>query len=123
MNISAGGHAQPALQSGSEIRDDVAEHVVSYDHIEHARIAHHLHRERVHVHVFGGDLGIFLTYFLEHALPQAAGVGHDVGLVAHEYSAAWRAVLLFVALTIFEGMADHVFHAFASVDILLHRDL
>jgi len=28
------------------------------DHIEGARIAHHLHAQRVHVHVLGLDLGM-----------------------------------------------------------------
>ena len=51
MNIAAGGHAQAALQSGGEVGDDVAEHVIGHDHVEGPRIAHHLHAERVHVHV------------------------------------------------------------------------
>ena len=50
-DIAAGGHAQPALQPRGQIGDDVAKHVVGDDHIELARISHHLHAERIDVHV------------------------------------------------------------------------
>ena len=82
MNISAGGHAQAALQSGGEVGDDVAEHIIGHDYIERARVAHHLHAESVHVHVLRRDLGMLSAYFFEDALPQAAGVGHGIRLVA-----------------------------------------
>src|SRR6267143_634555 len=123
MNIPAGGHAQPALQPGGQVGDDVAEHVVGHDYVELARVAHHLGAECVHVHVLGGDLGILFAYFLEYTLPQAPGVGHGVGLVAHEHTLARAAVPLLMALAILKSVADHALHAFAGVDVLLHRDL
>ena len=67
--IAARGHPQAALQSRSKIGDDVAEHVVGDDDIEPARIAHHLHAERVHVHVLRLDLRILGSHLLEHSLP------------------------------------------------------
>ena len=69
MNICAGRHTQTALQSGGEVGDNVAKHVIGHDHIERAWIAHHLHAQRVHVHVLGFDLGMLTANFLKHALP------------------------------------------------------
>ena len=43
MDVSTRCHSQATLQSGSEVGDDVAEHIVSDDNIELPRIAHHLH--------------------------------------------------------------------------------
>jgi hypothetical protein len=92
MNVAAGGHAQPALERGGQVGDDVAEHVVGDDHVERARLAHHLQAERVHVHVLRLDVGILLRHFFEDALPQAAGIGHHVRLVRHhDFLAAVRA--------------------------------
>src|ERR1700674_4621216 len=123
MNVSAGGHAQPALQAGGEIGDDVAEHVIRDHDVELPRIAHHLHAERVHVHVLGLDLGILAAHFLEHPLPKPSRMGHGVGLVTHEHALARAAIELRVAFGVFEGIADYAFHALASIDVLLHRDL
>ena len=78
MDVAAGGHAQAALQSGGEVGDDVAEHVVGDDHIEGTRVAHHLHAECVDVHVLCRDLGILSADVFEDALPQASGVGHGI---------------------------------------------
>src|ERR1700678_542124 len=123
MNVSAGGHAQAALEAGGEVGDDVAEHIVSHDDIEGPRIAHHLHTQRVYVHVLGGNLRMFATHFLEHALPQASGVGHGIRLVAHEHAPARRAIEFWVLLAVFEGVADDAFDAFARVDVFLDRYL
>ena len=92
--ITARGHPQPALQSRREIGDDVAKHVVGDDDIKPARIAHHLHTERVHVHVLRLDLWILRGDFLEHALPQTAGVRHGVRFVAHQHSPPRRTIKL-----------------------------
>ena len=40
---------EPALERRAEVRDDVAEEVVGDDHLELARVEHHVHRERVDV--------------------------------------------------------------------------
>src|ERR1700680_4935492 len=84
MDVSAGGHTQSALQAGGEVGNDVAEHVVGYDYVERPRIPDHLGAEGVHVEVLSGDLWILFAYLLEDALPQAAGVSHGIGLVAHQ---------------------------------------
>src|SRR5580704_5231521 len=68
MNIPAGRHAEAALQSGGEVGDDVAEHIIGHDHIEPARIADHLQAQRVyaHEHALAGrtvELGVALTIF------------------------------------------------------------
>ena len=70
----------------------------------------------------GRDLRIFSGYFLEHALPQAAGMGHGVGFVAHEHALARAAILLLVAFAIFEGIADHALHPFPRIDVFLYRN-
>src|SRR2546423_15333168 len=69
MNITAGGHSQAALKSGGEIGDDVTKHIVSDNDIELFRIAHHVHAQRVNVHVGSLDLRIFRSDQLENALP------------------------------------------------------
>ena len=78
--------------------------------------------KRVHVHVLGRDLRIFAADFFEYPLPQAAGISHDVGFVRHQHAFARAAILFFVALAVVKGVTDNAFHAFASVDVLLHRD-
>src|SRR5580700_4365216 len=114
MNVATGGHAQPALQAGGEIGDNVAEHIVGDDDIELAGVAHYLHAERVHVHVFRLELRIFGAHVFKHTLPQASSMGHGVRLVAHEYSLAWAAVEFWMAFGVFKCVADYSFHAFAS---------
>src|SRR6476469_7622845 len=71
MDVAAGGHAQPALQGRGQVGDDVAKHIVGYDHIKLFGIAGHVHAERVHVHVLRLNLRIFGGDDLENALPQA----------------------------------------------------
>jgi len=122
MQVGARGHPEAALQSGGEIGDDIAEHIICDDDVEAARIAHHLHAERVDVHVLRFDLRKRRRDFLEHALPQAAGVGHGVGLVAHQDAAARRAVHFFATGAVLERVADDAFDALARVDVFLDRN-
>src|SRR5260370_35060247 len=86
MQVAASSHPQPALQSCSEVSDDVAKHVIRDDDIKLAWIADHLHGERVHVYVLRLDLRILRGNFFEHALPQTTGVRHAVPFVAHQNS-------------------------------------
>src|SRR5580704_6781775 len=123
MNVATRGHAQSSLQASGEIGDDVPEHIIGHDDVELARVAHHLHAERVHVHVFGLDLRIFTAHFFEYSLPQAPGVSHGVRLVAHEHPFAMAAVELCRAFRILKCVADYAFHSFTGIDILLHCDL
>src|SRR5262249_16044727 len=103
-------------------RDDVAEHIVGYDHVEAARVAHHLHAQGIDVHVGGFDLGKLAGHFCEGALPESAGVGHSIGFVAHQDTIPRTAISLFVFLRIFKGKADHPLHSLARVHILLDGD-
>jgi folate-binding protein YgfZ len=123
MNIPAGRHAQPSLQSGREIGDDVPEHVVGDDHVELARVAHHLHAERVDVHVLRGNFWKLRAHFFENALPQPTGVGHGIGFVAHQNFTARGAVELRMICAVLKCIADDALHAFARIDILLRGDL
>src|ERR1019366_4619219 len=102
--------------------DYVAKHVVGDDDIELARIAHHLHAERVHVHVLRFDLRILCRHFFEYALPQAAGVRHGVRLVAHQHSLARRTIQLPVAGAVFKRVADDALDTLARVDVFLDRN-
>src|ERR1700674_92567 len=117
--IAARGHPQAALQSGSKIADDVAKHVVGDEDIKSARIAHHLHGERVHVHALRFDLRILRGDLLEHALPQASGMSHGVRFVAHQHSPPRRAIQLLIARAILKRVADDAFDALARVDVFL----
>jgi hypothetical protein len=83
MNIPAGSHAEASLQSRGKVGDDIAEHVVGDDDVELAWVADHLHAERVHIHVLGGDAGECGADLFEHPLPQTSGVSHGIRLVAH----------------------------------------
>ena len=58
----------------------------------------------------------------EAALPEASGVGHGVGFVAHEDAGARRAVGFGVAQAVFEGIADDAAHALGGVDVFLDGD-
>jgi len=123
VDVAARGHAEAALESRGEVCDDVAKHIVGDNDIELARVADHLHAEGVDVHVLRGDPGIFGADFFEHSLPETAGVGHRVGLVAHQDFVAWGAVKLGVRGAVVEGVADNALDAFARVDVLLCGDL
>ncbi len=69
------------------------------------------------------DLRILAAHFLEHPLPQSAGMGHRVRLVAHQNFAAWRAVKSLIPLAILEGVAEDALDPLARVDVFLRGDL
>src|SRR5579863_2455293 len=120
MNVTAGGHTQPALQSSRKIGDDISKHIIGNHDVELPGIADHLHAERVHIHVLSFDLGIFAAYVFEHPLPEAARVGHSIRLVAHEHTVAGRAVQFGVTFAVFESVADDALDSLACVYIFLH---
>src|ERR1700677_900584 len=122
VNISAGGQAQAALKPGGEVGDDIAEHVVGHDYVEWAWVAHHLHTERVYIHVLRFDLWMFAADFFEYSLPKTSGVSHGIRLIAHEHALAGRTIGLGVLLTVLEGIADDALHTLARVNVFLRRD-
>jgi hypothetical protein len=69
MNVAAGGHTEASLQAGGEVGDDVAEHIVGDDHIKLARVAHHLHAERIDIHVLRGNFWKLRAHLFENTLP------------------------------------------------------
>src|SRR4051812_49842567 len=86
MNVSTRSHAETPLQAGGKVGDNVAENIIGNDHVKLPRVSDHLRAESVHVHVFSFNLRIFGADFFEHALPQASGIGHGIGLVGHEHT-------------------------------------
>ena len=110
---------RPPCKPGSEVGDDVSEHIVGDDDIELAGIADHLHAEGVDVQMLRGDFGIFGADFFEHPLPEASGVRHGVGLVAHQNFIARGAIELGVLFAVLEGVADDALDALASIDVFL----
>ena len=123
MNVPAGRHSQSALDACSKIGDDVAEHIIRDNNVELPRVAHHLHAQGVHIHMFGRDLRILARHVFERSLPQTSGVGHGIGLIAHENFFPWRAIELGMPFAILEGITDDSLNSLACIDVFLHRDL
>ena len=74
MQVAARGHAEPSLQAGREVRDDVAKHVVGDDHIE-LRGSRTICMQSASTYMCSVLFrGYSRCHFFEHALPQAAGV-------------------------------------------------
>src|SRR5436305_14369979 len=96
MNVSTRSHAETSLQAGGKVSDNVAENIIGNDHVKLPRVADHLRAKSVHVHVFSFNLRIFGTDFFEHALPEAPGIGHGIGFVAHENAIARSTVSFLV---------------------------
>jgi folate-binding protein YgfZ len=116
MNVATGCHAEASLQGRGKVSDYVAEHVVGDNHVERMWFANHLQTECVHVHVLRRDVWIFGGDFFEDALPESAGVAHDIGLVAHQD------LLAPVLLRVFESETNDSFHSLTSIDVFLRCD-
>src|SRR6185437_16499619 len=123
VKIGAGRDPQSTLNPRTEITDDVPEHVVGHNHIEIARVAHHLRAKRVHVHVLSLDSGILGRHLLERALPQASRISHGIRLIAQHYARARATVCFLVRLAVFKRIPDDPFNTLASIYILLDGDL
>src|SRR5581483_9727325 len=123
MNISAGRHAQSALQRGCKIGDDVTEHIVGPDHVEAPRITDHLHAERIDVHVLGLELRILCTHFFEYSLPKPAYVGHRIRFVTHQNSTTRAAIPLLALGRVFKSKPDHALHTLIGIDVFLNCNL
>ena len=117
MNVSRCRHAQPTLQRGAEVGDNVTEHIVGHDDLKHFRRADHLHRERINEHVEVFDSRKLFGHLFERPHPEVAAEAHDVALIRHadRFSPA--------PLRELECVPDDPFDAFPRGDILLHGDL
>src|SRR5256714_4313357 len=122
MDVPAGSHAQASLERGGYVGDNVAEHVVGNDHVKRTWITDQLHAKCVNIHVLGFNLRVFGADRLEYSLPQATGVSHGIGFVAHENAGARGAISFFVVGAIFEGISDHALDTFARVYVFLDCD-
>jgi folate-binding protein YgfZ len=122
IDIAAGRHAKTALKPCREVGNDVAKDVIGNNYVKLARVADHLHAERVHVHVLGFDLGIFGGHVLEHALPQATCVSHGIGFVAHEHTGAAAAIRFLAGRCVLECEANDALHALTRIDVFLNRN-
>src|SRR2546423_2299380 len=123
MDVPASGHAQTSLQRGGYVADDVAKHVVGNDYVEGTWIGDQLHAKCVNIHVLGFNLRVFGADRLEYSLPQASGVSHGIGFVAHENAGTRAVISFFVVRAIFEGISDYALDSFARVYVFLDRDL
>jgi len=72
MNVSRSSEAEPALNRGAEICQNVAKQIVADDHVILRRIEHHVHRHRIDVLMIRSDLCISGSDFLENTLPEIA---------------------------------------------------
>src|SRR5262249_30987426 len=120
MNIPAGRHAKAALQPGREVGNDIAKHVIGQYHVERTWISDHLLAQRIHVHVFVGDSRVLAADFLEHALPESAGVSHGVRFVAHQDTLPRLTVLTGMTLTVLEGETNDPLHSLSRIDVFLY---
>src|SRR6185369_16156187 len=117
MNIARGSEAEPALNRRAEISQNVAEEIVTDDHVVLRRIEHHVHRHRVDVLVIRGNLRITSRNFLENTLPQIASETLHVRLVSHRHA------LAAVRTRVLECSDDDPFDSATRVDFVLERDL
>lgn len=86
------------------VGDDVAEQVVSEDHVEAGRIRHHENGGRVDMQIVVGNFRIFLGDLIDDALPHVSGVDEHV-LLVHEGH------MLPALHGQLEGVTHHTFHA------------
>ena len=117
MDVAGRRHAEPALERGSQVGDDVAEQVVGDDHLKLPGVQHQVHRQRVDVVVRRVDAGIARRRLSKYPLPQGVAVRHRVALVRH---ANLRQPARSGEL---ERVADDSAHTFIGVDLLLDRYL
>ena len=117
VQVGGGCQPEPTLQGRTQIGDDVPEHVARDNDLEHVRLAHQLHYQRIHVEMVLLNVRILGAHLFEHPRPQVMPVAQRIALVAH---ADPPQPLLAGEL---ERVADDALHALACVDVLLDRHL
>src|SRR6266576_674668 len=69
VDVAGRGDSHPTDELGRQVGKDVAEEVARDDHLELARIAHQLHRRRVHIQMTRLDLFVLRSHGLPLLLP------------------------------------------------------
>src|SRR5262245_34036400 len=115
VKIGGGGHAQPALERGSEIREDVAEHIISHNYLVLPRIENHQHGHRVYVLGASFNLRVLGSHQFEDSPPKLMSIGQNVRLVGQSNP------LSSMLTGITEGRANDPFDSMSGIDLLLNR--
>ncbi len=80
VQVARCGQPHPTLKHGTQVGDDIAEHVGRDDHVESFGVRHHPHAARVDMLIVALDLRVFTPDFGEGPYPQVVGEGQHVGL-------------------------------------------
>src|SRR5207302_9724191 len=117
MDVSRWCQAQPSGELRPQITEDVPKKVAGDDNVELARVAHHLHRQRVNKQVAGVNVCIFAADFLEHALPKAMCERHGIRLVAHAQA------LQALPSRVLKRATNNALHSLPGVHVFLNSNL
>ena len=81
IDVSACRDPHPALHHGTQVGDDVSEHVVGDNHIKPLGVLDKPHGGGIHVGIVTRDVReVLLSYFVEGTLPKVESKGQNVGL-------------------------------------------
>ena len=117
IDISRCCHPQTALQRRSEVRNNIAEHIVRHHDLKILRLTNDHQRQRIYIKVVCLYPWIARRNFLERPLPQVSGKSHHIRLVAHAH------LRLAVPPCILEGVFDDPLHALSRVNFNLRSNL
>src|SRR5437870_13923959 len=112
MYIAGSRHAKTALQGGTEIRDDIAEHIICDDYFILIGLEHHPHSDGVYELRVRLYIRIACCYLCKCSLPEVVPVAEHVRFIGH------RDALAIVLFCVLEGCDDDPLYAPAGVDIL-----
>ena len=119
VEVAAGRDSHAALNHGTQVRDDVAEHVRRDDHVVVLGILDHPHAASIDVVVVRFDVAVLFRHVLERTPPQVMAIGQDVRLGHQSQTLAFGIVALAREV---EGPTNAAFATFASVDRRLDGD-
>lgn len=117
MEVAGGCQPNPALELGTEVRDNVTEEIVGHNDVELVGSPHHLHGQDIHVEMTALDSRILRCDLFVDPLPEVVSVPHRVGFVGHAH------VLETMLVGMLVGRADDALHAFAGVQLGLDGHL
>ena len=115
MNIARSRQTQTAYNRRSEISQDVAKKIVTYDNVVLGRIQDHEHSHRINILMICFDLGIAGGHLLENSLPQIAAKPLDVRFISHRHA------LAAIGPRVLESGHDNSFYATPSIQFFLCR--
>jgi len=67
---------------GSNMEDDIPEHIIGHDYIEPFRVLDHPHTDGINMGIVLLYVGILLAHLVKGPLPEVEGVGERIGLSA-----------------------------------------